>query len=49
MEPFNTTTVMGVVQRLKRPALFLLNPFFPQVQTFDTLEVYFDTETDPSK
>lgn len=46
MEPFNTTTVMGVVGRLKRPALFLLNTFFPQVQTFDTLEVYFDTETD---
>lgn len=46
MEPFNTTTVMGVVNRLKRPALFLLNTFFPQVQTFDTLEVYFDTETD---
>jgi hypothetical protein len=46
MEPFNTTTVMGVVERIKRPALFLLNTFFPTVQTFDTLEVYFDTETD---
>lgn len=46
MDIYGTATLNRTVDSLKRPASFLLNAFFPQMEFSDTEEIYFDVEID---
>ncbi len=42
MNLYKTSALVGVIATLERPSSFLLDLYFPEEQTFDTEEVYFD-------
>lgn len=42
MDSFTTRTLLGVLDGLDRPQLFLLDLFFPELVTFDTESIDFD-------
>ena len=45
MNIFDTAVLAGVVAELPAPAPFLLNSFFPTVQTEDSEEIHFDVDS----
>lgn len=45
MDIFSTHVLNRVVESLERPASFLLDTFFPSVQTEDSEEIHFDIDT----
>lgn len=42
MNLYNTLALLGVIEALEKPGRFLLDTYFPDEQTFDTEEVYWD-------
>jgi len=44
MDIFDTAVLNRVVQDLTRPSSFLLDTFFPQIQTEESEEIHFDTD-----
>jgi hypothetical protein len=42
---FSTNVLMKVVEQLNRPSSFLLDTYFPEIQTSDTEEINFDVVT----
>jgi hypothetical protein len=46
MDIFNTATLNRVVEQIRPPSAFLLDVFFPEIETFDTEEIYFDVDDD---
>lgn len=48
MDIFSTNVLAKVVERLHTPSSFLLDTFFPNVQTSDKEEIFFDvTDSKP--
>lgn len=46
MDLFSTNVMTGVVNSLQAPPSFLLDTFFPAIQTEQSEEIHFDVETD---
>jgi len=46
MDIFNTSTLNRVVEQIRPPSSFLLDVFFPEIETFDTEEIFFDVDDD---
>lgn len=46
MDIFNTSTLNRVVEQIRPPSAFLLDVFFPTIETFDTEEIFFDVDDD---
>lgn len=46
MDLFSTNVMTGVVNSLQTPPSFLLDTFFPAIQTEQSEEIHFDVETD---
>jgi len=46
MDIFSTNTLNRVVEQIRFPSSFLLDVFFPQVETFDTEDIHFDVDDD---
>jgi len=44
MDIFDTAVLNRVVQDITRPSSFLLDAFFPQIQTEESEEIHFDVD-----